>query len=328
MFSMNGIRRAIDKRRLGWAFVVLATLLSFRPIAQSPTQDKPPLDPGLLALLPRAISVRPRSASPSPLSPSKDASKTDFRTVLVLGLDDVAGSHRADTIMLGVIQFAPPRVFLISIPRDLRVRLPGRGWDKVNAAYAYGGVGLSLRTIQDLLDLSIDYHLVVNYPVFKRIVDRLGGLEYTVERRMHYVDRAQGLVIDLHPGRQHLDGDHALQYVRYRGDSQGDIGRIARQQRLLQAALAEWRRPVTIAKFPFLLPSLMALIHTNLTIAEAVRLVGVLRQVPAEQVRIFTLPGTPVLQGGVSYLVGDLAQIRRTAAEFLQHADLRHSLNR
>src|SRR5574341_1851651 len=157
---------------LVWSFVVLAAVVTLRPMLQE----------------------SPKWSGQSPW------------TILVLGIDDVRGTHRADTIMLVVGHLSPPSVSLISIPRDLRVWLPGHGWDKINAAYLYGDLGLTRQTIQDLLDVRIDRSVVVNYAGFKHIVDRLGGIDYTVEQPMYYEDRAQDLRVDLQPGPQHFDG--------------------------------------------------------------------------------------------------------------------------
>ncbi|MBI4279443.1 MAG: LCP family protein [Armatimonadetes bacterium] len=269
----------------------------------------------------RSVLVPDRIASPG-LAPAsnglhEELPRTDRRLVLVMGLDEVQGSHRADTLILVSISPRPPRAALVSIPRDLRVRLAGRGWNKINSAYAYGGPSLTVRAVEDLLRLPIDHYVTVDYESFRRVVDQLGGIQYTVEQRMSHVDRAQGRIINLQPGPQRLDGERALQYVRYRGDGRGDTGRVTRQQLLLRAALAQWRTPATLARLPLLMPTLIGMFRTNLAASEAVHLVGVLRQVSVEEVRVMTVTGVADTIGGVAYVVADLAEVRQSVRAFL-----------
>ena len=95
--------------------------------------------------------------------------------------------------------------------------------------------------VEDLLDTPVDHYVLVNTRSFPRIIDAIGGIDLYVESRMYYVDEWDdavpgGLVIDLYPGMQHMDGITAMSYVRYR-DEEGDIGRIARQQRFMSTVM-------------------------------------------------------------------------------------------
>ena len=103
--------------------------------------------------------------------------------------------------------------------------IPGRGYNRINTAYAFGGPELARRTLEMWLGIDIDYYVVVDFAGFEHVVDTLGGVEIDVEKRMRYQDRAQGLYIDLRPGRQVLDGRQALHYIRYRADGLGDVSR-------------------------------------------------------------------------------------------------------
>ena len=128
---------------------------------------------------------------------------------------------------------------MLSIPRDSRVKIDGHGWDKINHAYAYGGSKLSKSVVEKLLGIPIEYTVVMNFQGFVRMIDALGGVTIDVEKRMYYsdpYDDDRGLYIDLHPGVQKLNGKAAIEYVRYR-DEEGDIGRVARQQKFLTALL-------------------------------------------------------------------------------------------
>src|SRR5690606_29379418 len=112
----------------------------------------------------------------------------------------------------------------LAIPRDTRARIPGRaGFDRINVAHAIGGPTLAVQAVESLLGIAIDHYVRVDFAGFEALIDALGGVVIDVEKRMYYEDHAQGLVIDLQPGLQLLDGAKALQYVRYRSDGYGDV---------------------------------------------------------------------------------------------------------
>ncbi|MDR7544668.1 MAG: LCP family protein [Armatimonadota bacterium] len=307
-------------RRAALAALIVIAALSAVPLPAPEPGGEPAPEPDLAGTWLEGMLRPGAGQAPQPPAAPATPSESPRRHLLLIGVDDVAGSRRADALVLASITLDPPRIALISIPRDLRVQLAGRGWDKINAAYAYGGAALVVRTVEALLDLTVDWYAVINYQAFGRIVDQLGGLDYTIERRMYYVDRAAGLVIDLQPGPQHLDGDRALQYVRYRGDGRGDLGRIARHQQLLRVALNQWRTPRTLARLPRVLPDLMRLVQTNLSVAEILRLAGVLSVVPADDVRTLVVWGRPAVIQGVYYAVGEPERIRRDVTVFLNEA--------
>jgi LCP family protein required for cell wall assembly len=313
-------RRPPAGGRAAAAAIIVIAALALVPLPAPEPGGGPAPQPDLIGTWLEGILRPGAGATPQPPARPAVPSEPSRRSLLLIGVDDVEGSRRADALVLAGITLDPPRLALVSIPRDLRVRLPGRGWDKINAAYAYGGAALVVRTVEALLDLTVDWYAVINYQAFGSIVDQLGGLDYTVERRMSYVDRAGGLVIDLDPGPQHLDGHRALQYVRYRSDGRGDLGRIARHQRLIRAALNQWRTPRTLARLPLMLPNLMRLVQTNLSVAEILRLAGALSAVSADEMRTLVISGRPATIGGVSYAVEEPDRIRRDVTSFLNEA--------
>ncbi|MBQ7454044.1 MAG: LCP family protein, partial [Selenomonadaceae bacterium] len=158
---------------------------------------------------------------------------TDKVTIIIMGVDvrkDDVG--RSDTLMIATVDPRIDQATLLSIPRDTRVRIRGRGYDKINAAFAYGGVELTTSTVENFLGIDIDHYIMIDTSSFVKIIDAIGGVDIDVEKRMVYEDPWDdngGLVIDLYPGQQHMDGKTAVTYVRYR-DSEGDIGRVKRQQ--------------------------------------------------------------------------------------------------
>lgn len=247
-------------------------------------------------------------------------------TILVLGTDDAKhGRPRADAIML--IGFHPGRgeVGVLSIPRDTRVQVPGRGWDRVNAALAYGGPALAKQTVEAFLGIKVDYYVQVDFQGFQTVVDRLGGVEMVIDFPMKYDDYAAGLHIDLPAGRYRLNGEQALQYVRYRGGL-GDVslvdqsrelydGRVVRQLKFVQALTRQALRPETIAKVPMLIQDLRAAIDTDMPLDRMIALSAALRRVDPEAIQVALVPGVGATIGGASYWVAD----QRKAREVVDH---------
>ncbi|NQT29507.1 MAG: LCP family protein [Candidatus Saganbacteria bacterium] len=220
--------------------------------------------------------------------------------ILVLGVDDAFG-HRADTIMVLHTNPQYKEASLISIPRDTLAVLPGRGLDKINHAYAYGGIELTRETVEELLKIEIPYYIAVNLSGITNMIDELGGIDIEVEKRMYYVDYAGGLNIDLKPGYQKLSGKQAMGYLRYRLDG-GDFSRINRQQKFLRSFASEMLRRENILQSPKLFLTLTAYLDTNLTSKETLGLALALRSAyELGQVYMTTLPGTDIIVDGIYY---------------------------
>jgi LCP family protein required for cell wall assembly len=162
--------------------------------------------------------------------------------VLLLGVGDPghAAEKLSDTIMLVSLDGNSHRIAQLSIPRDLRVDIPGFGWSKINAANVYGGVALAEQTVSNTLDAQIDYYVETDFSGLKEIVNAVGGLDVMVKERLVDTEypcddnqyRSCGLHIE--PGLQHMDGARALQYARSRkGTCGNDFGRAERQQELI-----------------------------------------------------------------------------------------------
>ncbi len=136
---------------------------------------------------------------------------------------------RSDVIM--VINYNPitNRVVLVSIPRDARVNILGKGADKINHAYAYGGEKLLTYTLENLFKIKIDYYMRFNFTTFKKIIDQLGGVKVNSKKDYGYYD------VVVPKGESILTGEQALFYVRFRQDSEGDFGRIKRQQEVINS---------------------------------------------------------------------------------------------
>lgn len=233
--------------------------------------------------------------------------------ILAVGIDDVQGSHRSDTIAVVAVNIEDRFVKVLSLPRDLRVQIEGRGWQKLNHAYAYGGIDLLGSTINNFLGIPLHYHVIVNYQSFPKLVDLLGGVTIDVPKRLRYTDRAGGLHIDIPAGRQLLDGKTALEFVRFRHDALGDIGRIQRQQLFLREILNKIRQPETIATLPEIVEQATRFFQTEIQATQAIQLVNYLKDLESSRFSFETMPGKAAMIDGISYWLGDTA----LASQFL-----------
>lgn len=220
-------------------------------------------------------------------------------TMLLLGTDrnydqggGVQEKHaRTDTIILACLNTTKQEAFFFSIPRDTKVEIPGRGSGLINAAHVWGGPGLAVETVEQLLEVNIPYWAVVDFDGFQELVDALGGVELEIERDLKYYDRAGGFKIDLKAGKRVLDGEEALQYARFRNDALGDIGRVRRQQKLLAQAAQKALSWQSISRWPAMYQAVERNVETNMTQIEIAKIGAYLRKVGLEQIQTRTLPG-------------------------------------
>ena len=245
---------------------------------------------------------------------------TDKATIMIMGIDEREDDvGRSDTLMVATIDPVKNEASLLSIPRDTRVAIPGNGYDKINAAYAYGGEKLTQRTVEDFLGIQIDHYVIINTHAFQKIVDAIGGIDIDVEKRMYYEDPWDddgGLIIDLRPGRQHMDGKTAVTYVRYR-DEEGDIGRVKRQQKFMRACVDAVTTPAILPRLPGIISSVIDSVKTDLSVRQMLEFVGTLKEAQAKGLRTEMVPGRPLYIDGVSYWIPDMAQLRRGMANSL-----------
>ncbi len=235
--------------------------------------------------------------------------------ILFLGVDSVDHSSRSDTII--VVGISPDKkVALLSIPRDTRVEVPGKGYTKINHAYAYGGISLLKETIEKFMGIKIDYYVKTDYQGFEKVIDKLGGIEINVEKRMYYIDKAGHLYIDLKPGKQVLDGKKAIQYVRFRHDKLGDIGRIKRQQKFLNALAQKLMKSGNVFRSPSIIKDIFNALDTNLDIKNSISLVNMLTGIKREDIIFLMLPGEPKYINGISYWLPDMDKIKQIVNEY------------
>jgi LCP family protein required for cell wall assembly len=170
------------------------------------------------------------------------------QTIMLIGSDTRAKGARdytgqrglSDTMMLVRLDPSREHIAVLSLPRDLKVRIPGHGVDKLNAAYALGGVKLTLKTVKEFTGLSVNHVVNVDFRGFKKAVNALGCVYTDIDRR-YFNDNSGGeqyATIDIKPGYQKICDQDALDYVRYR-HTDTDIIRAARQQSFLRSLKAQ-----------------------------------------------------------------------------------------
>ena len=236
----------------------------------------------------------------------------DRVVILAVGVDSSEGRGLADTIIVLAVWPKSGEVAALSIPRDSRVLVPGVGIMRINASHSYGGLPLTIRTVEMLLGSHFDYYVEVDVPELVHLVDAVGGLDLEVEKRMYYQDRAQDLVIDLQPGLQHLNGEDAVGYVRFRHDAMGDLGRIERQRKFLRAMTRELLAPNKVTRIPRLVDAFVETVQTNLGVRDILTLKKLVEQVGPDGIRMETLPGSPRRVDSLSVLELDAGEVQRT----------------
>ncbi|MFQ4142717.1 LCP family protein [Chlorogloeopsis sp. ULAP02] len=198
----------------------------------------------------------------------------------------------ADVMLL--IRFDPEKkkLVMLSIPRDTRVEIEGQGMKKINSTNIQGGPALTAKTVSNLLDgVGIDRYIRINVLGVAKLIDALGGVTVYVPRDMKYQDDSQHLYINLKKGEQHLNGEQALQLLRFRHDENGDIGRIQRQQMVIRALIDQSLNPTTLTQLPKVLNVVKEHIDTNLTVEELLALVGFGARTNRSNMQMLMLPG-------------------------------------
>jgi len=243
--------------------------------------------------------------------------------ILLLGIDERRNDvGRSNVTCVVTIDTDTKDISMFWVPRDSRVKIPGHDWNKIGHAYAYDGPKLSQQTVADLLGISIDYYVSINTDGFRKVIDALGGVDINVDKRMYYYDpydegevALNNGLIDLRPGLQHMDGKTALQYVRFRHDEMGDIGRIERQQKFVKALLADLITPSVITKVPSVMKEANTVFKTDMPVSEMLKFATILSDAYKQGLKTEMAPGKPVYIDDLSYWLPDITATRKQVAQ-------------
>ncbi len=224
-------------------------------------------------------------------SKSTDISSKDRINILLLGIDARNGEKwcRSDTMILASIDPRLKKAALIWIPRDTRIDVPGSKLDKINSASITGGPELAVKTVEKLMQVKIDNYVQVDFKGFTRLIDLLGGVDFDVPCDMY--KPAEG--INLHAGRQRLDGKAALSVVRFRGYPNADIGRAQQQQDFIKVLANEITKPDKIVKLPKILKESLQYVETDLKTGDIIRMASWISLFTGDAIASQTLPGIP-----------------------------------
>jgi LCP family protein required for cell wall assembly len=234
--------------------------------------------------------------------------------ILLIGTDGRSSSDRgrSDSIIVITINQETKKISFTSIMRDIYVQIPGKGYNKINAAYAYGGASLLMQTIENNFHLSIDKYVSVNFSGFSKIIDILGGLSFPVtEKEITYLNRYIGELNSLSgidsdtgklaatdAGTHTMSGIQTLAYCRIRYTPyvmedgtllDADFGRTYRQ-RMVLSLLSEKAKTMSISQLDEILESILPLVTTNLTEGECLNLISKVTSYISYEIGNYSLP--------------------------------------
>ncbi|GAK02074.1 cell envelope-associated transcriptional attenuator LytR-CpsA-Psr [Geomicrobium sp. JCM 19037] len=246
-----------------------------------------------------------------------DVDERDPISFLLLGLDaEEETSGRTDTMIVATVNQTKDSIQMVSIPRDTRTEIIGRNVeDKINHAYAFGGAKMAMDTVENLLDIPIDYVVTINMDGFQEMVDAVGGV--TVNNAFNF--EYDGF--DFIEGPVELDGEAALAYVRMRyEDPQGDHGRNIRQRQVIEGVLQEGARISSVTRMDQILSAIGTNVETNLTFQEMTDLFAY--QSARHQIEQQTLTGTATYIDSIYYLLVSDEQIAEVSESLQEHLEL------
>lgn len=269
---------------------------------------------------------------------SKSISAPARTNFLIVGLDKSAGL--TDTIMVGSYLAATGDINLMSIPRDTYVVLEsnkikklnefGRSAPnvtKINSIYVYAGdqkhindkgkeepLGITYlrQEVEELLEVTVDYTVTVDLQAFESIVDTIGGIEFNVPQRLYYSDPTQGLLIDLQPGIQTLNGKQAEGLVRYRkGYARQDLQRVEIQQEFVKEFIKQVLNKETIMdNIIGLISNFMEYVETDVTLTDVYKYKDYISKINGSGIQTTTLPGYATMVDDLSYYMPDKSELK------------------
>jgi LCP family protein required for cell wall assembly len=220
-------------------------------------------------------------------------------TLLLLGVDErEQDKGRSDVILVLTVNPRSQSALMLSIPRDTRTQIAHRGtMDKINHAYAYGGVQLAVDTVEQFLGVPVDYVVTANMEGFASIIDTLGGVDVENKLAFTYADYSFPV------GPIHLDGKKALIYARMRSDDpRGDLGRNERQQLIIKALLAKGAKLASPAMLGDVLKEMEEHVRTNMTF-DVMKQLALTYSTAVSEVESIRIQGRGELINGIYYYI-------------------------
>lgn len=252
--------------------------------------------------------------------------------LLILGVDETETNEytaeeygsRSDTMMLVSIDPVSKQASLLSIPRDTYVNIPGYAKTKINHAWSHGGYPLVERTVEEFLDLSIDYHAIVRYKAVEELTEAVGGVEAYIPVDYKYTDTLvkPPLKINFTKGYHLVKGQDAVNFLRIRkAYANQDIGRIDQQQRFLMALFEKLKGKNMVVKLPQLIRIANDNVETDLSYGQLADLAYFGLSLDRDKIHMRTLEGEEKKIDHVSYWVVDKESARRQARGKVQNSE-------
>ena len=256
--------------------------------------------------------------------------KIDNVSVLIMGVDasDIranADSSRTDTMMVATLNKDSNSVNLLSIPRDSYVYVPEVGYEtKINHAHSYGGSQAAVETVENLLEIPIDYYVKVNFDAFIDVVDALNGITVDVPYELYEQDSTDTAnAIHLLPGKQNLNGEEALALARTR-KMDNDIERGKRQQEIIKAILNKSVSLNSILKYDDIIEAVGSNMTTNMTFSEMKSFISYGTSGDLN-INTLNLEGTDYQPGSTYYWQLDEIALEETRETLQEHLEIRPS---
>ncbi|WP_337018000.1 LCP family protein [Oceanobacillus massiliensis] len=252
----------------------------------------------------------------------------DNVSVLIMGVDasDVrsnANNSRTDTLMLATLNKEDKSVKLLSIPRDTYVYIPEVGYEtKINHAHAFGGPQATIETVENLLDIPVDYYVKLNFDAFIDVVDAVNGIEVDVPYEINEQNsKDQAGAIHLMPGTQQLNGEEALALARTRKQD-NDIERGKRQQEIIKAVINKSVSVNSLLKYDDIIEAIGNNMTTNMTFGEMKSFISYGTKGTNLNIDTLTLEGYDSQPGGTYYWYLDETSLSETQELLKSHLDL------
>lgn len=242
-----------------------------------------------------------------------------YQNILLLGVDSNGPNTlpysgvRSDTIVILSADLQGKSINAISIPRDSKVYLADEhGVQKINSAYAIGGIELTKKTIEETLGIRIHNYVIVNAEGIRKLIDAIGGVPIHIDQNMFYHDYSANLHISFTKGDYVLNGQQSENYLRYRKDHLGDIGRVHRQQKFIKSLIEQIKSPEAIKKIPEALKIASLYTRTDLNLYQMSQYAAMAREIDMNKVEFVMLPGAPNKKGIISYWILDPEKTQQT----------------
>ncbi|WP_143055898.1 LCP family protein [Anaerobranca gottschalkii] len=246
----------------------------------------------------------------------KDPNKLN---ILLIGVDSrtIGGVGRADSIMVVQYNKSTKKSAILSIPRDTFVRIPGRGYDKINHSFAFGRTRLLKETVENYLDIHIDHYVQVDMQSFVKAVDTIGGITVNVPEDM--IDYNDNVLF--RKGTHHMNGEQVLRYVGARKLKSGggsDFGRIRRQQQVIAIILNKIIKEYSLNQTLKVMEDISPYIRTDITPMTVINNWSAFTSLNVNEIKMETLTGTGFIHNRVFYLRIPVSEAREKMANLTE----------